>query len=344
MTVTIHPFPLRHAGDAAGLALALAVPGVATARRLVLLAKVPGPATLNDPSRELARMVLRAAVTAAGGDGLLARTRMILSVGCEGVGGAGGWLLADDGQQHPGTPGRLALGTARSEPIPMADRGGVPHAQAVARAVARALDDAGLVPGQVRLVLVKSPVRPDQPDATGRSRGAAALGAGVALGEVAADRIGAAIMNDPAVHAVRAMTMSGTETDRAEVVVLGNRPGAGGPLLAGSGLLRDLIDVPGLRRVLSGLGAAFDDEGVLSDPASVPLVLLKAGLAADGMLRGRRTHVFGTDLPADKHLRAAAGGMVAGLLGSNEAFITGGAEHQGPPGACVAAAIIRVGA
>ena len=342
MAVTIHPFPLAHAGDAAGLAQLLAASEAMAARRLVLLAKVPGPATLNDSSRELAQTALRAAVVAVGGDGLLARTRMILSVGCEGVGGAGGWLLADDGRQQPGGPARLALGTAESEAIPTASRGGVPHLEAAAYAVRRAMDDAGLVPDQVRLVLVKSPVCPGQPDATGRSRGAAALGAGVALGEVAADRIGMPFPDDPSAYATRAMTMSGTETDRAEAIVLGNRPGAGGALLAGSGLLRDLIDVPGLRRVLSGLGAAFDGDGVLSNPAAVPLVLLKAGLAPDGMLRGRRTHVFGTDMPADKHLRAAASGMVAGLLGSNEAFVTGGAEHQGPPGACIAAAIVRV--
>lgn len=46
-------------------------------------------------------------------------------------------------------------------------------------------------------------------------------------------------------------------------------------------------------------------------------------------------------MPADKHLRAAASGMLAALLGSNDAFITGGAEHQAAPGGCLIAAIAR---
>lgn len=329
MAITVHPFPLAHAGDASGLSGILT--NMPDPRRLVLLAKVPGPATLNDSARELAQIVLQGAL----GPRLLARTCMILSVGCEGVGGSGGWLLADDGQGSGSGPTRLAIGTAASGPVPTADRGTTPHIHAVADAVTQAIADGGLTPDQVVLVMVKSPVRADQPDATGRSRGAAALGAGLALGEITNP-------TDPAAFAKRAMTMSGTETDRAEVVVLGNRPGAGGTLLAGSGLLRDVIDVPGMRQVLSELGARFDADGVLADPDAVPLVLLKAGLAPDGMLRGRRTHVFGTDLPADKHLRAAASGMLAGLLGSNQAFVTGGAEHQGPPGSCLGAAIVRV--
>lgn len=332
MAVTMHPFAMAHAGDASGVAAALRdVPGGAG---LVLVAKVPGPASLNDPSRELAQIVFRDAL---GG----APCRMILSVGCEGIASAGGILLADDGVAHPGGPERLAMGSAESSVIPAAARGLAAHSEAVAIAVRAAVQAAGLVPGEVRLVLVKSPVRRDQDNATGRARGAAALGVALALGEVGA--VGDAILADPVLYSARAMTMSGTEVDRAEVVVLGNRAGAGGALTVGSAVLRDLLDIGGLRAMLRGLGLCFDMDGVLiSAPgagAAFPFVLLKAGLAGDGAIRGRAIHAIGTDMPPDKHLRAAASGVLASVLGQVGGFVTGGAEHQGPPGACIAAAI-----
>ena len=322
----LHPFPLAAAGDGAGLAWALRQPGVTEARRILVLAKVPGPATLNDSCRELTQAVFRD-VAAQAGDALLGRCRFLLSVGCEGVGSAGGWLLADDGLSA-GAGLRLAMGMAETDVIASGDRGTPAHADAVAAATLAAMADAGLDRDAVRLVLVKSPVRRDQANATGQSRGTAALGVAAALGE----RTG---------FCTRAMAMSGTETERAEVAVFGNREGAGGALVIGSGLLRDIIDVRGARRTLTGLGARFDADGVLADPAALPLVLFKAGLRPDGLLRGRPTHAHGTDMPTDKHLRAAASGMLAALLGSNDAFITGGAEHQAPPGGCLLAAVAR---
>ena len=326
MAVTVHRFAMAHAGDADGLRAAL--PAVRGARRLVLLAKVPGPATLNDPSRELAQGVFRAALADQ-------PCTMILSVGCEGVGSAGGWLLAEDGDAaEGGGAARLCFGVAESGVIPEADRGTDAQVAQVAAAVAAAMAQAGLAAGQVGLVLVKNPVRRNQEGATGRARGAAALGVALALGELAEPRLG-----DPACFCTRAMTMSGTETGAAEVVVLGNRPGAGGDLVVGARLLADLLDIGGARRVLRDLGAPFDAEGVLAAP--LPLVLFKAGLRPDGLLRGRPTHVHGTDIPADKHLRAAASGMLGALLGSTDAFITGGAEHQAPPGGCLLAAVVR---
>ena len=325
MAVTVHRFAMAHAGDSEGLLAVL--PAVRHAARLVLLAKIPGPATLNDPSRELAQSVFRAALAG------MACT-MILSVGCEGVGSAGGWLLAEDRAGPGGEAARLCFGVAASEPIPEADRGTDAQVPAVATAVTAAMAQAGLTPDQVALVLVKNPVRRSQEGATGRARAAAALGVALALGEVTEPRIG-----DPACFSRRARTMSGTETGAAEVVVLGNRPSAGGGLVVGARLLDDLLDIGGARRMLRALGAAFDAEGVLAAP--LPLVLFKAGLRPDGLLRGRPTHVHGTDVPADKHLRAAASGMLGALLGSTDAFITGGAESQAPPGGCLLAAVSR---
>ncbi len=328
MAAHVIPFAMQDAGDASGLLLALQHGAVAEARHMTVLAKIPGPATLNDSARELSQTVFCAALRAAA---VLDRTQMILSVGCEGIGAAGGWLLTEDGADHTG-PARLRLGVGRSPDIPMADRGTLAHAHLVADATAVAMVSAGLDAAAVRLVLVKSPVRRDQAEATGRSRGAAALGVAMALGEAPRDA-------GPDAHSTRCMAMSGTETAAAEILVLGNRPGAGGDLVIGSAVLSDLIDIAGMRAMLRNVGTVFDAEGVATAPP--PLVLFKAGLQGDGRLRGRMTHIVGTDLPADKHLRAAASGILAAIIGPAPAFISGGAERQGPPGSCLMAAIAR---
>ncbi len=72
------------------------------------------------------------------------------------------------------------------------------------------------------------------------------------------------------------------------------------------------------------------------------MVLFKAGIHPTGLLRGKNTHIFGTDLPSDKHLRAAASGILAGLIGSTDGFVTGGAEQQTPPGGSLIATISKV--
>ncbi len=340
MAVSLHAFPVADAGDAAGLAAVLGSLDLAATSQIVILAKVPGPATLNDPSRELAQLVFRTALVRAGGEKVLARCQIILSVGCEGIGSSGGWLLADDGVAAPG-PARLAMQCAQSAVIASEQRGTPEHVAAVAVATAHALHLAGLRAQDVALVMVKSPVRRDQANATGRSRGAAALGVAVALGEVLATAITPQAMEDTNLFSCKAMTMSGTETDCAEIVVFANAANAGGNWQVGSAVLADLLDIGGARRLLRILGGRFDDDGVLANSHDLGLVLLKAGMRPDGLLRGRATHMHGTDIPADKHLRAAASGVLASLLGSNDAFITGGAEHQTPPGSSLIAAFAR---
>jgi len=79
------------------------------------------------------------------------------------------------------------------------------------------------------------------------------------------------------------------------------------------------------------------------DTSRIVQVLAKADPSPDGMLRGfRHTMLDDTDISATRHARAAVGGMIAGLIGCPAAFVSGGAEHQGPPGGGPVAVIARV--
>ena len=46
-----------------------------------------------------------------------------------------------------------------------------------------------------------------------------------------------------------------------------------------------------------------------------------------------------TDINAQRHIRGAVAGLVAGVIGDGRIFVSGGAEHQGPDGGGLIAVI-----
>jgi cyanuric acid amidohydrolase len=137
----------------------------------------------------------------------------------------------------------------------------------------------------------------------------------------------AAIAGRPDLFCERAMVFSGTETQACEAIVLGN-VGAGAPSII-SGAIADVIDFDGLAALA---GAAR---------ARIRAAFFKAGAAPPGLVRGARTTLFSSEVHSDKHLRAAASGLLGGFLGTTRSFISGGAEHQAAPGQSVFAAILE---
>ena len=176
-------------------------------------------------------------------------------------------------------------------------RGSLQHIAAAERAVRAAMRAAGLSTRQSAFVLVKSPVRVDSARPTEASRGAAALGAALALRELRRSQIRRdSLLRDATLHGTRTMAFSGTETDCCEAVVFGHRPGGDPAFRLERAVLADLMDVEALAPLArSGTDAVG--------------LFLKAGIPKDGRLRGARTTVLSSELPASKQLRAAASGL-----------------------------------
>jgi cyanuric acid amidohydrolase len=271
--------------------------------RLVVLGKTEGPATLNDFSRDVAQAAIDAAIAEAAGD-LSSRAWRLFSTGCEGIASPITVMMADISEPRPSAEARgLAIGVARSGPLPSFPRCGLEHIDAAAATVRTAMDDAGLRHDQVALVLIKSPI----------------LAPGCVPADAPAGRRHAG---------TRIMAFSGIETQSIEVVVLGERPG-GDPRWGIVGrLMSDWLDTEAISHMRRATGKP-------------ELIFFKAGIAPDGRLSGRRTTVFTSDLSADKHLRAAASGFLTAHFGNTATFISGGAEHQAPPGGCICAALCR---
>jgi cyanuric acid amidohydrolase len=136
------------------------------------------------------------------------------------------------------------------------------------------------------------------------------------------------------------MVFSSTAADYVEVLLFANRPGAGGQLTIHSGLLRDVFDAEGLTRILNRAGLKVSGDGVLADGDRMAALLIKAGIAADGYVRGQRTTMHTSHLDADKHVRATVSGMAGAVVGSGRIFVSANTVHQAPDGGGLCAVIV----
>jgi len=258
-----------------------------------------------------------------------------------------GWLFADvdePGARPSPRGSALAIGCARSRSLRPDEVGTPAHADIAADTVRAGMKDAGVAPQDVALVIVKTPVAVagSRRITSGHSKAVGALGAGVALGEVdRAKIVQDAIDADHSLFARRAMVFSGSELDCVEIMLLANRRGAPGSFSVHTGFMRDVLDAQALRDLFTGAGLKLNERGEVADPGRVAAMLVKAGAAPDGKVRGRRTTMKSSHIDMDKHVRAAVSGIVGSILGDTRTFISANTVHQAPPGGGLAACVVR---
>ena len=351
MTTHVTCFDMAGAGDVSQLDRWLAdLPAQGLLRRLVVFAKTEGHHAPNDFSRELLKLRLDDLFQRHGiGD----RAMSMLAIGSEGVGSPKGFAFAELASTGTAAahddPLRLAMGSARSAVVPLAEIGTLALVDRVADTARAAMHDAGLEPGQVRLLMIKSPLLAARhPAATPanstmhRGRAISALGGGVALGEVdRAALVEATIARDLSVYTRHVQGITGAEIDRVEAVALGNRPGAGGHLQIASTHTTDLLDQRSIRAMLAAEGFRFDAFGDLLDGDRIEALIAKTMVDADGLVRGSRTTVYSSGWAPESHIRAAASGVLGSLLGHLRFFVSADAVHQAPPGGGMAAVVFR---
>jgi len=341
MSTEFARFALASADDLSGLAAALAKFGPQRVQKLALFFRVPGE--YEDGSREKARAGVDKLVAA---HGLADRTEMITVVGCEGATTPCAYVFADVKDGAVGTgDGRLAIGLVRSH-VPADDElDTAGFARRVAELVGAALADGGMTARDAVTVFVNtpSPVAGDKAARGRRARAVAALGAGIALGEIAADRVtDKTIGTDPSLYTKRVQTFTGPTVKQVEVIVLGNRTGIGGHLVACSALTNDLLDVRPLKRLLVGAGLRLDTDGELAEPDRVVAALIKSGVPANGHVLAQPTVIFGGGLPPEKQVRAAQSGVFGALLKTTCMFNTYDPIQQAPAGGSQACCVVRL--
>ena len=136
---------------------------------------------------------------------------------------------------------------------------------------------------------------------------------------------------------------TGVEVQANEIVLLGHSAHWRGPLRMACEPMADALDLPAVTRVLARLGLNAAPQLGEADRSRVAASLVKCEPDRRGQVRGaRHTMLDDTDINAQRHVRAAVGGLVAGVLGDGQIFVSGGAEHQGPDGGGLVAVIAEV--
>jgi cyanuric acid amidohydrolase len=356
----VHRLSAKAPDDVSALESGMAA-GTIDARAVVaIFGKTEGNGCVNDFTRGFATRALRDALRLGRADADADAACLVMSGGTEGALAPHFVVFEAREVDETASPGALAVGRARTPPLPSEYLGRLAQVDSVAATVRDAIRDAGVEsPADVHFVQIKCPLltadRIAEAEARGASvvtrdtlksmalsRAASALGVAIALGEVDRARLTEdAIGRDWSHYSSRASTSAGVELVDHEIVVLGTAPGWSGPLRIGHAVMRDAIDIEPVRAVLSDLGLPASGQLTASDRGRVVAVLAKAEAGSTGMLRGyRHTMLNDSDISSTRHARAFVAGALAGLIGHAEIYVSGGAEHQGPDGGGPVAVIV----
>ncbi|WP_428484667.1 ring-opening amidohydrolase [Rhodopila sp.] len=358
--------PTAHPADIAGVLTLIASGTITAAEIMAIFGKTEGNGCVNDFTRAYAATALQAGLAPSLGctpAEVGNRIAMVMSGGTEG--GLSPHLLVFCAGDAPAgaRPGHsLAIGTAFTRDFLPEELGRMPQIEATAEAVAAAMIRAGItVPEDVHYVQVKCPlltgervrdaaargqtvVTTETYPSMGYARGASALGVALALNEVPRHALDdAAVCRRFDLWSGRASTSAGIELMHNAVIVLGNSAAWASEAVIAHRVMRDAIDLPAVVGALADVGSV-PTAGQLDQGArdAVLAVLAKADPSSTGRIRGAR-HIMldDSDINATRHARALVGGVLAGVVGRTDLFVSGGAEHQGPDGGGPVAVIAR---
>ncbi len=363
MAIEVAKVELKNVSDASGLAACIDG-GQFTADQVVaVIGKTEGNGGVNDFTRILADQAFRAALAERGSRGgeELAQIPMVWSGGCDGVITPHATVFAQTGETGPADEPRLVIGTAMSAELLPEDIGRVAMVEKVAEGVRAAMADADIDdPADVHYVQTKTPlltidsvadaasrghsVACEVHDSMGVSNGTTALGIGVALGEIAMPAA-EQICKDLELYSAVASCSSGVELTQAQIVLLGNRAGAGGRYAIGHSVMADALDIDGIYDGIRNAGLDLPERARAEDLGGrLVNVFIKCEADHRGRLRGRRQIMLDdSDVHHHRHAKAAVGGVAAAAIGDPAVFVSVDAMHQGPHGGGPVIAIVGLG-
>jgi cyanuric acid amidohydrolase len=363
MAIEVAKVELKNVQDASGVEDLIKAGKFTADQVIAVVGKTEGNGGVNDFTRILGDQAFRRVLMKYGkrSEAEIHTIPMVWSGGCDGVITPHATVFARNDKTGPTTKSRLVIGTALSAELLSEDIGRPAMVEKVAAAVKAAMQDAGITdPKDVHYVQTKTPlltiesvrdaesrhqtVACEVHDSMGVSNGTTALGIAVALGEVAMPRA-EQICKDLDLYSSVASCSSGVELTQAQIILLGNKPGAGGRYRIGHAVMRDALDIDGIYDSIRNAGLELPERPRSSDlQGRVVNCFMKCEADRTGMLRGRRQIMLDdSDVSWHRHIKAAVGGVAAAAIGDAAVFVSVDAMHQGPQGGGPCIAIIDAG-
>jgi cyanuric acid amidohydrolase len=368
MSVDVVRIPTSGPGDVSGLLDFIKSGRIKPRSILAILGKTEGNGGVNDFTREYAVAALCGALAPhvdLPPDRVEDRIAFVMSGGTEGVLSPHITVFTRDNIAHRPSDGvsgkRLSIGIASTRDFLPEELGRGVQVDETARAVAVAMADAAILdPKDVHFVQIKCPLlTSDRIEAASvrkrstitksaygsmaYSRGASALGVAVALGEIEGGVRDEYILRNFELFSSVASTSAGIELMHNVVIVLGNSMTSAAPFTIGHAVMRDSIDSSAVIDALNSVGVGIRNNSEPVTHRQLVNIFAKAEASPNGTVRGfRHTMLDDSDIGATRHARAAVGGLIGGFSGTGAVYVSGGAEHQGPPGGGPVAAIARL--
>ena len=363
MAIEVAKVILKSVQDASGLEECIRKGQFAADEVVAVIGKTEGNGGVNDFTRILADQAFRSVLTRLGKRSAeeVKKIPMVWSGGCDGVITPHATVFAQNTKTGPASKARLAIGTAMSPQIFPEDIGRPAMVEKIAEGVRLAMKDAGISdPKDVHYVQTKTPlltidwvqdahrrgktVACEVHDSMGVSNGTTALGIAVALGEVKSYKA-EDICRTLELYSSVASCSSGVELDAGQIVLLGNKAGAGGRYAIGHSVMKDAIDIDGIYDGIRNAGLALPERARAEDlKGRLVNCFIKCEADHRGTLRGRRQIMLDdSDVHHHRHAKGAVGGVAAAAIGDPAVFVSVDAMHQGPQGGGPVIAIVDLG-
>jgi cyanuric acid amidohydrolase len=363
MAIEVAKVELKTVQDASGLEQKIAQGAFTADQVIAVIGKTEGNGGVNDFTRILADQAFRRVLLKLGkrSEAEVANIPMVWSGGCDGVITPHATVFAKTPTTGRSSASRLTIGTAMSAELLPEDIGRPAMVEKVAEGVRAAMRDAGIDdPNDVHYVQTKTPlltidsvrdaesrgkhVACEVHDSMGVSNGTTALGVAVALGEIKMPKA-EQICKDLDLYSSVASCSSGVELTQAQIVLLGNKPGAGGRYRIGHAVMRDALDIDGIYEAIQNAGLDLPERPRAGDlHGRVVNCFMKCEADRRGTLRGRRQIMLDdSDVHHHRHSKAAVGGVAAAAIGDPAVFVSVDAMHQGPQGGGPVIAIVDLG-
>ena len=280
----------------------------------------------------------------------IAKIPMVWSGGCDGVITPHATVFARNAKTGPANKSRLVIGTAMSAEIFPEDIGRPAMVEKVAEGVRAAMRDAGITdPADVHYVQTKTPlltvdlvldahsrhkeVACEVHDLMGVSNGTTGLGIAVGLGEIKMPKA-EDICHNLDLYSSVASCSSGVELTQAQIVLLGNKAGAGGRYRIGHSVMKDALDIDGIYEFIRNAGLELPERPRADDlKGRLVNCFMKCEADPTGKLRGRRQIMMDDfDVPWHRHAKGAVGGVAAAAIGDPAVFASGRRHASGTAG------------
>src|ERR1700719_959876 len=363
MAIEVAKVELKSVQDASGMEALIKKGQFRADEVIAVIGKTEGNGGVNDFTRILADQAFRTVLRKHGSsEQAVEQIPMVWSGGCDGVITPHATIFARNAKTGPANKSRLAIGTALSAELLPEDIGRPAMVEKVADGVRAAMRNAGIDdPADVHYVQTKTPlltidmvrdahargreVACEVHESMGVSNGTTGLGIAVALGEIEMPKAEEICRNLDLYSSV-ASCSSGVELTQAQIVLLGNKDGAGGRYRIGHAVMKDAIDIDGIYDAIRSAGLELPERPRAEDlNGRVVNCFMKCEADRRGTLRGRRQIMMDdSDVPWHRHIKAAVGGIAATAIGDAAVFVSVDAMHQRPQGGGPVIAIVDVGA